>query len=630
MARCSGGASCNCIITPGQGLNLVGNGGLNQPYVPSVRVSRDAGNCVRFGSDGGVFSPCSDEEAADICGISVGNLPEERLVFGRGGAGRLLAPDHTLASFRRAVEIGLDGSHAHVRELGDGTPVCFPSAQMSNQTGIADLALADMGVGGYKNVPIRAGWDVDKTTNLGGRHGFFGFGESDSVGGTTLAEVLATVGRRSVLLLQMIPPYSDEFPEKVLRLINRYCAHEAVIIGTTEIDDLEPFITAGIPGCLFVSDAARADENPPDLLVSRGVEWVSARLNLVTDTQMIAYAAAGLQTIVYMANRHYLWTHLDQIGARGVISDDGLYMTMDPDRYRSKTMAEKLDYPQVQPGMLGYWTDQRIDTLESGPGIPGEVYYPHQARGFYYPVDYNAARAFYMPPRGPSTPPEPNGTAYRTSTGVFDVATGFVNPIPWPDDYTLDIEISFRDTPAVNRPAGLLLGLPDDRSYDDRAAAGDPYWTAGIRWNGSLFCERWDDGSIQASNYNNSGTQLVEDVFYRLRVIVTPESVTVQRLSAAGSVQLQAQVQDSALRGPYTSLFKNELPTSGVWAPFAVAWRNLTITPNAVSGQGARIHQRAGGQEAFSARSGTFDEEVVREPQARQVVPRRGLGPGEG
>src|SRR5699024_4925851 len=163
MARCSGGASCNCIINPGQGINLTGNGGLNQPYVPSVRVSRDAGNCVRFGSDGGMFSPCSDEDAADICGISVGNLPEERLVFGRGGAGRLLAPDHTLASFRRAVELGLDGSHAHVRELGDGTPVCFPSAQMTNQTGIDDLALADMGVGGYKNVPIRAGWNTTET-----------------------------------------------------------------------------------------------------------------------------------------------------------------------------------------------------------------------------------------------------------------------------------------------------------------------------------------------------------------------------------------------------------------------------------------------------------------------------------
>lgn len=580
MARCSGGASCNCIINPGQGINVPGNGGLNQPYVPSVRVSRDAGNCVRFGSDGGVFSPCSDEDSADICGISVGNLPEERLVFGRGGAGRLLAPDHTLTSFRRAVELGLDGSHAHVRELGDGTPVCFPSDHMTNQTGIADLELKDMGMGGYKNVPIRVGWNTQETANLGGRHGFFGFGESDTVGGTTLADVLATVGRRSVLLLQMQPPYADSFPEKVLRLIYRYCAHEAVIAASTVLDDLEPFITAGIPTCLFIPDEETADEHPPDLLTSRGVEWVSARIGLVTTDQLIGYSTAGIQTTVYMANRHHTWTYLDEVGARGVISDDGLYMTQDPDRYRSPTMAETLVHPQVQPGMLGYWTDQRIDTLDDGPGIPGEVYFPHQGRGFYYPRGFDgAARAFYMPGRMSTTPPEPNGVSYRTPSGVFDVSMGWVNPIPWPDDYTLDIQISFRDTPEVNRPAGFLLGLPDDRAFDDRFEAGDPYWTAGIRWNGDLFCERWDQGVIQASDYNTDGSQLTEDAFYRLRLIVTPESVAVQRLSQSGDVQTQALVEDSELRGPYTALFKNEL-SSGSWAPYAVAWHSLVITAN--------------------------------------------------
>lgn len=591
MARCSGGASCNCIITPGQGINLTGNGGLNQPYVPSVRVSRDAGNCVRYGSDGGMYSPCSDEDAADICGISVGNLPEERVVFGRGGAGRLLAPDHTLASFRRAVELGLDGSHAHLRELGDGTPVCFPSTQMTNQTGIDGLGIADMGVGGYKNVPIRSGWSTTDTNNLGQRHGFFGFGEQDEVGGTTLADVLATVGRRSVLLLQMLGPYSPEFPEKVLRLINRYCAHEAVILGAESIDDLEVFITAGIPTCLFVGTEQASDENPPALLTGRGVEWVAARIDGVTTSQMVGYSSAGLQLIGYMANRHHNWSYLDEVGARGVLSDDALYMTMDPDRYRSPTMAESLVHSQVQPGMLGYWTDQRRDLAE-GPGAPGEVYWPGQGRGFYYPrVGTNAARAFYMPGRMSTSPPEPSGVAYRTPSGVFDVSMGWVNPIPWPDDYTLDIQISFRDTPAVNRPAGLLLGLPDDRAFDDRSAAGDPFWTVGMRWNGSLFCERWDNGSIQASD-NTNGAPLTEDVFYRLRYIITPEAVTVQRLSSTNVVESEASVQDSALRGPYTALFKNELPNSGTWAPFAVAWRNLVITPN--SG-GQRVALRAAG-----------------------------------
>lgn len=602
MARCSGGASCNCIITPGQGMTVPGNGGLNQPYVPAVRVSRDAGNCVRFGSDGGVFSPCSEDEAADICGISVGNLPEDRLVFGRGGAGRLLAPDHTLTSFRRAVELGLDGSHAHVRELGDGTPVCFPSTRMTNQTGIPDLALADMGVGGYKNVPIRSGWSTADTSNLGNRHGFFGFGEPDTVGGTTLAEVLATVGRRSVLLLQMLPPYSEEFPEKVLRLINRYCAHEAVIVGSTDLDDLEPFITAGLPTCMFLESEAAADENPPATVQERGVEWVAARVRDVTTTQMVGYSTSGMQLIGFMCSRHHDWVYLDEIGARGCISDDALYMTMDPTRYRSPTMAEKLNHPQVQPGMLGYWTDPRRD-LTDGPGQPGEVYWPHQGRGFYFPRDYDAANAFYMPMRGPSSQPEPNGTGYRTPSGVFDVSMGFVNPIPWPDNVTIDVQISFRDTPAINRPAGLLLGLDDDRAYEDRLEAGGAYWTAGIRWTGSLFVERWQDGSRQ-SYYTVGTRQLTEDAFYRLRFIITPESVAVQRLSASEEVEFEAIVQDPATRGPYSAFFKNEINPDGGWAPYAVAWRDLVITPNATEGQ--RVPMR-GPVEDEDARAGRLD-----------------------
>ncbi|WP_435111324.1 glycerophosphodiester phosphodiesterase [Nocardiopsis synnemataformans] len=612
MARCSGGANaCNCIIHAGQGIAAPGNGSLADPTTISVRASRDAANCVRFGSDGGLFVPCREGESQDTCGISVGNLPTERLVFGRGGAGRLLAPDHTLTSFRRAVELGLDGSHALVRELGDGTPVCYPSETMTNQTGIPGITLAGMGVGGYKNVPIRTGWNPSSTLNLGGRHGFFGFGERDRVGGVTLAEVLDTVGRRAVLNLELIPPYSEAFPHKVLSHIYRYCAQEAIIVSSRIIDDLEPFVTANIPTWLVVPDAASADENPPSLLLDRGVEWMSGRVGLVTTDQFVAYATAGIHTIGYMCNRHYDWEYLDEIGARGCLSDDALYMTADPDRYRSKTMAEPLDYPQVQPGVMGYWTDQRIN-LPSGPGVPGEVYWPNQGRGFYFPIEYSSSRSFYMPLRGATAQDEPDGTPYRTPSGIFDVSMGFVNPIPWPDDYTLEIDMSYRDTPSQNRTAGLLLGLPDDRAHEDRANAGDPFWIAGLSWTGAVYVERWENGSIIA-NHRQQGPQLAEDVFYRVRLTVTPESVTFSKLTASGQVQVSATVTDSSLRGPYTSWYKKETNADGSWSPFAVAWRNLEIYSN--SDPGERVSMTA-----------PLPSE---KPPVQDVPGRPGMGPGD-
>lgn len=579
MARCAGGNACNCIIQPGPGLGSTGNGSVSNPQVLSVRTSRDAANCARFGSDGGLYVPCSQDEAQDICGISVGNLPEEKLVFGRGGAGRLLAPDHTMASLKRAVELGIDGAHLHVRELSDGTPVCFPSTSVSNQTGRANLSLADLGVGGYKNLPIRSGWSDSSTTNLGGRHGFFGFGESDQLGGVTLAEVLATVGRRAVLLLQMLPPYSASFPDRVLRLIYRYCAHEATIVGALDPDDLELFITSDIPTCVFAETQEHADLNPPSLLQERGIEWFSGRLGAVTTAQFLGYAAAGIQSLPFMANRHHDWVYLDEIGARGCISDDALYMTMDSSRYRSRTMAERLDYPQVQPGLLGYWTDSRRN-LPSGPGQPGEVYWPGQGRGFYYPYQHSsgAAAAFYMPGRMATSPPEPSGVPYRTPSGTFDVSMGFVNPIPeeWGDAYEIEVDVSFRDTPSTNRSTGMLLCLPDDRAFEDRFDAGDPYWVVGLSWNGQVFVERWASGTLQAEQ-RTPGPQLAEDTFYRVRATVRPESITMAKLNASGAVQTSAIVTDSTLRGRYTSWYKKETTPTGTWDPFAVAWRNLVL-----------------------------------------------------
>lgn len=581
MARCGGGSGCQCVTQGGQGITVTGNGSAAEPFRVRVRPSGDLGNCLRFGSDGGAYAPCSGDEGQDLCGVSVANLPEERLVFGRGGAGRLLAPDHTLKSFQRAVDLGVDGSHAHVRELGDGTPVCFPSGDMGNQTGIAGLTKDQLTAGGYANLPIRAGWNPDNaSTNLGGRHGFFGFGERDTVGGVTLAQVLELVGRRAVLLLQMIGPYSEDFPQRVLDMIFRYCAHGSVIVAASSLDDLDLFTNAGVHACLFVGTPAEADENPPATVAARGVEWVATRLRTgPTNDQIIGYSAAGMSVVGYMANRHHDWELLDAIGARGVISDDALYMTMDPSRYRSKNMQESLTHSQVQPGMLGYWTDPRQE-LGSGPGQPGEVYWPHQGRGFYYPPDWpGIAQAFYMPGRMASSQPETSGVPYRTPSGVFDVNMGFMAPVPWPDNYVMECDISYRDTPASNRSTGFILGVPDDRAFDDRQAAGGGYWVVGLSWSGQVFAERWDNNVLVSEN-RTPGPALTEDTFYRCRVTVTPTSVTMAKLNASGAVQVQATVNDPILRGPYLFWYKKETTPANVWTPFAVAYRNLVIRQN--------------------------------------------------
>lgn len=588
MSRCGCAGACDCVLRAGQGVVVTGTGSIDQPFTVGTRASQDAGNCLRFGSDGGLFAPCSGDVADDICGVSVGNLPESGVVLGRGGVGRLLGPDHTLRSLQMAVDLSVDGSHLQVRELGDGTPVVYPSVRMGDQTNIPDLGITDLTAGGYANLPIRAGWNPDEADiNLGGRHGFFGFGEHDPVGGVTLAQALQLVGRRAVLLLQMIPQYSDTFAQRVLDMIFRYCAQDSVIIGTTVLDDLDLFLNAGLAACLFLDTEEQADLSPPATVADRGVEWVAARIQRgpaqegPTPEQITAYSAAGLHVLGFMANRHYEWNFLDQVGARGCISDDALYMTADPARYRSRTFSESLTHSQVQPGMLGYWTDARFE-LEDGPGVPGapgEVYWPHQGRGFYYPPDWpGIAQAFYMPGRM-STPTvvQPDGVDYRTPSGTFDVNIGFFAPIPDPTNYVLNAEVSFRDTPDTNRSCGFIFGIPDDRAFEDRNDAGDPYWVAGLSWSGQVFLERWDNGTLIVDN-RVPGQQLVEDAFYRVRLTVTPTEVRFARISSIGSVLNEAVIVDGALRGPYLQWYKKETTPTNVWDPFATAWRNMVMT----------------------------------------------------
>lgn len=583
MARCGGGASCQCVTQGGLGVTVTGNGSAAEPFQIRARASGDAGNCLRFGSDGGLYSPCSGEEGQDLCGVSVANLPEERVVFGRGGAGRLLAPDHTKVSFQRAVDLGVDGSHVHVRELGDGTPVCYPASSVTNQTGITNLTLGDLTAGGYANLPIRIGWDPDNAeNNLGNRHGFFGFGEQDDIGGMTLAQVLELVGRRAILLFQMIPPYTAEFPQRVMDMIFRYCAHESVIIATRLLDDLDMFIDAGIQTCLFVDLETQADENPPATVAARGVEWVAARIQRgpsqagPTPAQILGYSTAGLKVIGFMANRHYQWEFLDSVGAIGCISDDPTYMTMDPTRYRSRNMEESLTFPQVQPGLQGYWTDNRFE-LASGPGSPGEVYWPHQGRGFYYPPNWpGIAQALYFPGRMQTAALEPSGVPYRTPSGVFDVLMGFMCPLPW-EEYVLEAQVSFRDTPTTNRSTGFVLNVPDDRSFDDLQQGAGSYWVAGLSWSGQIFVERWEN-NVLVNDARTQGTALTEDAFYSLRVTVTNESVRIDRLSPLGPVQFTAELADPLQRGPYLFWYKKETTPQNAWDPFATAWRNISIT----------------------------------------------------
>lgn len=134
MSRCGHAGQCNCVLVDGQGTRFTGIGTPAQPGAYNVRLSSESGNALRFDGQGALYAPYG-EGGASGCGVSVEGLPQERLVIGRGGAGRLLAPDHTMTSMTRAIDLSLRAVHVRCRPLSDGTPVAFPALSVRNQSG---------------------------------------------------------------------------------------------------------------------------------------------------------------------------------------------------------------------------------------------------------------------------------------------------------------------------------------------------------------------------------------------------------------------------------------------------------------------------------------------------------------
>ena len=136
MARCGCAENrCTCVFDAGPGIDIGGTGNPEQPARIGVRISPDPGNCLRIDSQGRLYGPCDESGEFDRCGVSVEGLPEDHLVIGRGGAGRLLAADHTMRSITRALDLSLPAVHIRCRPLSDGTPVAYPALSIRSQSG---------------------------------------------------------------------------------------------------------------------------------------------------------------------------------------------------------------------------------------------------------------------------------------------------------------------------------------------------------------------------------------------------------------------------------------------------------------------------------------------------------------
>lgn len=621
MARCGHVGQCNCVITGGPGIGVSGIGTPEQRYDIRARLSTDSGNTLRFDGTGALYAG-GGGGGTEGCGVSVAGLPEDHLAIGRGGAGRFIAPDHSLRSYTRAIDLSLPAVHVRCRPLSDGTPVAFPALSTRNQSGEfpqsetwpempdnhGDYLIPNMDASHYKRMPIFAGWDRtfqierQRSTynpggglppvhynqgNLGGRWGFFGFGEQMMIGGLTLSEVLSHVGLRTVIMIELVST-TDQFVDLVLQMVRRHCAQEAVIVSAQDPVDLEPFQEDNIATMLWLPNEEAAAAHPPSQVTGAGIGWVAVDQSLPDET-IVSYSAQGLDVILMTLSRHWHWNRVDAVGARGCLSDDPVYMMGfdDPTIHRVGSGHTSLRHYGVLPGQLSYRTDV-------------ESYWPPWSRGEklmgWGPDGSSTGPIPLLPPLSAadasqwvaSTEPIANrsmsgyglvipqsSSGIEPPNGIHDILAGWLCPIPNPQNYAIEYQVSFCSSPDQGgRNVGIFFGMPDDRTYQDQMDAGAEFWQASFQWNSSMLLRRYSGGEVAEVVTVDTEETVQPGAWFRFRVIVDDVSVTVQRVQTNGTIRNELTLPGEAF-GPYLMLYKNELGGDGVDYPFTSGHRQL-------------------------------------------------------
>jgi glycerophosphoryl diester phosphodiesterase len=257
-----------------------------------------------------------------VLGMLAGSALAQIQVHGHRGA-RAMRPENTLPAFEYAIAEGVDALELDLAVTRDNVivvshdpvlepPVCTGPREKAV---IHELTLAEV-----------KQWDCGAKPNPA-------FPRQQAVPGTrmpTLEEVFALAPKGKFLFNietksfpehpELTPP-PEKFSRMVLELVRRYHLEKRVVLQSFDfrtliaMKKLAPAIALSAlyegPEKDFVAIAQEA-----------GAGIVSPRFQLVTQEQVRASHAAGLQVLPWTANQPADWARLVDAGVDGIISDD--------------------------------------------------------------------------------------------------------------------------------------------------------------------------------------------------------------------------------------------------------------------------------------------------------------------
>jgi len=528
-----------------------------------VRISTDAGNAARFGSDGDLYAPVATAPGPIQWPVTVATLPAQAIAA-TGGSNTVL-PSTSPQAIEYAAANRIDIYATSVCAMDDGVALEVIANRDSNSSTYLDnpsvVAWHQVGSVAVPSMVYDAGTRVSPTARNapsdftdpdGGWAGFY----SHPYAVRTVAELLRIVrGRMVVAMFVRLEGLTDDAQavaavESVVNAVVAAGAQDWVIImpqdvlddGTrVPLDAMMAVITgAGITGGVNVF-VENGDVFEPAEIVASGATWVDiaspSRPDGASGARIGEFVSAGLEVMVFTDARHYWTDWAFGLGARAVRSGDGVYAR------GGRGQPGDLDYRQTLiPGLAT--RGATVGAISPRTATYSTVYEQGFARqdetGRWFPERYGWVDG---------APPIPNSQLLGT-----------ICPIPNTTDYRIRLRVwrPERESSVTTAAfAGIGFALLDDRDIANfvpnqlgyAARLHPPSSTAG-----------WEHMSLVRYDGSGANTTLAEsndppgwayEEWTELSVTVQGSTITFTATASTGTATISAN--DATYRGSYAS-----------------------------------------------------------------------------
>ncbi|MFE7963426.1 hypothetical protein ACFU0X_10285 [Streptomyces cellulosae] len=551
-----------------------------------AKISTDAGNLLRFGSDDGLLVTGAGGEgpSPSPCGKSIASLPETGVVGAYIVAG-LHHPFNSPQGLQYCINNNVDITHVRTAATADGVAwlaeyesgnvaytrsslyVSSPASQLDS-----DTIAATWNRCGYPDNP-RMG--VVNTID-GGWYGWL----APQYLHWFLPEFLERANGKTVVLADCIA-LQDEGSivseaanvEAVLRAGKQACAQQWLLVGVEQVANARTVIANGFTPIMmpmFAKERVKWGETKApytvEELTGAGVKWIGLT-EKYADSVFEAYKAAGLSVLMIDNSRHYVQERADRL-ARGRLNMDPVY-ARGVEKYDYRRQAgDPWERKRMALGQLSHATDNYEVT-----GVDPRGYTKNDSSAD------GVKNGLVLPP------------GFGQGRSAPSLLVGYRCPIPDPEGtYTISWDMQVESMPAGtgNGPKiGILFCATSDRQtmqweQDDpeRNPVGWPkhrremyraFWRVN---SGALGLGKWDETHTWSST-EVASTKPVANQWVSFEVKVTPDSISFTRKGSGGKT---VTLEDSTWRGPYIFIEKEELHPGDEKYQFRAGFRRVVVS----------------------------------------------------